>query len=379
MPPSREGIAVHAASVGEVNAAAPLIRALQQHMPDVPLIVTTFTPTGSRRVQALFGQRVFHVFAPLDLPGAVRRFLARVRPRIIVVLEREIWPNLYARADRLGVPVLLANTRLSERSASRYARTGALMVNTLGRVAWAGAQTAADAERLVRCGAAPERIEITGNLKFELALPPGLPKESRALRASWGVTRPVLTAGSSRATDEDILLPAFRELLDRLPDALLILVPRHPERFAEVTDKARAAGFRVAVRSEGAACAPGTQVFVIDAMGELMRYYAAGDLAFVGGTFGSAGGHNLLEPAALGKPILFGPNTRNAEEIAERLVKEGAAVRVGSGAEFRAAAQRWLRDPVAREAAGQAALWVVEQGRGALQRHLAVIQHYLGQ
>lgn len=375
----RDGIVVHAASVGEVNAAAPLIRALLRDRPDVPLTVTTFTPTGSRRVVSLFGGRVFHVFAPLDLPGAVRRFLERTRPRLAVVMETEIWPNLFAQAHRRGLPLLMANARLTKRSAKGYGRAGKLIPGALAEVAWVGAQTPQDAERLIAAGARAERVEVVGNLKFEIAAPSGLQAEGQALRHHWGAERPVIVAGSTHAADERVLLPAFRTLLDEVPDALLILVPRHPERFAEAERGAVAAGFDVARHSRLTSGSGRTQVLVVDAMGVLMHYYAAGDIAFVGGSFGRVGGHSLVEPAALGRPVLFGPDTANAEDIAACLTKVGGGRRVHTGAEWCSMATDWLRDADAKARAGDAARRLVEDSRGALARHLAAIERRLDQ
>jgi 3-deoxy-D-manno-octulosonic-acid transferase len=373
----RGGIVLHAASFGEVNAAAPLISALLKHAPGLPLTITTFTPTGSRRVRSAFGKRVFHVYAPLDLPGSVGRFFKRLQPRLLVVLETEIWPNLYGEAGRLGVPVLLSNARLSARSVGAFQRLASLSRGTLAHVTWAGAQTTEDRDRLIACGLPAHRTEVAGNLKFDVSVSPTLTEESVALRSAWGSARPVLTAGSSRAGDEAILLPAFRKIQQVVPDALLILVPRHPERFAEAARKARAAGLRVALRSESATASPEVECYVIDTMGELMRYYACCDVAFVGGTFANIGGHNLLEPAALGKPVLFGPHTHNIEEIAQQLSASGGGLKLQSEAELTAAVLHWFEDRAARARAGSAAQALVENNRGALDRNLAAVMHYL--
>lgn len=375
--PTAGGLVLHAASVGEVNAAAALIRSLAQHHPDLPLTITTFTPTGSRRVRALFGQRVHHVYVPLDLPGAVKRFFRRLQPRLVVVMETEIWPNLYAEAQRAGVPILLINARLTDRSAQGYRRARELIADALASVSWISAQSARDAERLVACGARPDRVEVVGNLKFDVSVPPTLPAEGRVLRSAWGEERPVLVAGSTHAGDEAVLLPAFLAARDQLADPLLILVPRHPERFGEAAKRAREAGLRVALFSESEHCPAGTDCFVIDAMGELLRYYACCDVAFVGGTFAPVGGHNPLEPAALGKPVLFGPHTENINEIAERLVAKGGALRLESAEELSQALLRWFSNDALRAEAGEAARSLVENGRGALQRNLKAIRHAL--
>ncbi len=376
-PARTGGIVIHAASFGEVNAAAPLVSALLQRMPELPLTVTTFTPTGSRRVRALFGERVQHVYAPLDLPGGVRRFFQRQQPRLLIVMETEIWPNLYAEAARLGVPIMLSNARLSEKSMRGYRRAEALVRDTLSRVAWIGAQSDDDAGRLILCGAQVGRTETAGNLKFDLPVPLTLAGEGLALRMQWGDHRPVLTAGSTRPGDEEVILPAFREILKSRPDALLILVPRHPERFEEAARKARAAGFKVALRSHSETCAEDTECFVIDTMGELMRYYACADVTFVGGTFAPVGGHNLLEPAALGKPVLFGPHIGNTEDAARKLVESGGGLKLESGEQLTAAVLHLFGEAKAQKQAGEAAQQVVTEGRGALEKNLSIVRRFL--
>lgn len=306
------GILVHAASVGEFNAASPLIRALLKTYPGKSITVTSLTPTGSERVQSELGDKVSHCYIPLDLPGAVSRFLSRLQPQLIIVMETEIWPNLYLRAQRLNIPLMMANARLSMRSVNRFQRIPGFVKDVLLAVDWIGAQSTNDQNRLNGCGADPQAVELTGNLKFDLATPASLKEQGAALRSRWNSSRPVLVAGSTHEADESVVIPAFVDLLTNLPDALLILVPRYPERFARATQLAIAAGLRTELHSQGEACSEQAQCFVIDTIGELMTYYACGDVAFVGGSFGDQGGHNALEPAALGKPVLLGPNMENA-------------------------------------------------------------------
>ncbi len=370
-PPRRGGIVVHAASMGEVNAAAALIRALAARHPDLPLCVTTFTPTGSDRVRELFGDAAFHVYAPLDLPGAVRRFLDRVGPRLLVIMETEIWPNLYHQAAARGVPLMIANARISARSFGRYRRLRALTAEALGRASRIAAQSEGDAERLRVLGAPPKRLTVSGNLKFDFAPPPGLDDEGRSLRRAWGAQRPVLVAGSTHEREEAEVLAAFRTLRADWPDALLVLVPRHPERFARAAQAARAAGLEVALRSTGVAGAAASACLVVDAMGELLRFYAAGDVAFVGGSLEPVGGHNLLEPAALGRPVLVGPYTANFADITALLLDAGAVRRVADGAELAAAAAELFGDAALRERMGAAGRELVRSGQGALERTLA--------
>jgi len=370
-PPRRGGIVVHAASMGEVNAAAALIRALAARHPDLPLCVTTFTPTGSDRVRELFGDAAFHVYAPLDLPGAVRRFLDRVGPRLLVIMETEIWPNLYHQAAARGVPLMIANARISARSFGRYRRLRALTAEALGRASCIAAQSEGDADRLRALGAPPDRLTVSGNLKFDFAPPPSLDDEGLALRRAWGAQRPVLVAGSTHEREEAEVLAAFRTLRADWPDALLVLVPRHPERFARAAQAARAAGLEVALRSTGVAGAAGSACLVVDAMGELLRFYAAGDVAFVGGSLEPVGGHNLLEPAALGRPVLVGPYTANFADITALLLDAGAARRVADGASLAAAAAELFGDAALRERMGAAGRELVRSGEGALERTLA--------
>ena len=373
----RGGIWVHAASVGEFNAASPLIRALLKTYPEIPLTVTTLTPTGSERVKRDLGDKVAHSYIPIDLPGSVSRFLKRLQPRMIIVMETEIWPNLYLQSRRLNMPLLMANARLSKRSVERFRHLPGFVGEILQTVAWIGAQSDADAERLVSCGANLQHIDMTGNLKFDLSVPASLEEQAVALRLRWGQERPVLVAGSTHEADENVVIPAFVELLKSVPDALLILVPRYPERFARAAQLAKAAGLRTELRSQGEVCSAQAQCFVIDSIGELMSYYACADVAFVGGSFGEQGGHNALEPAALGKPVLLGPNMENAKEIAEQLLQCNAAQRVTNRQDFREAAEQILTDGVLRDSMGQAGRGLVEKNKGALDLTLSAIKKLL--
>lgn len=373
----RGGIWVHAASVGEFNAASPLIRALLKTYPEIPLTVTTLTPTGSERVKRDLGDKVAHSYIPIDLPGSVSRFLKRLQPRMIIVMETEIWPNLYLQSRRLNIPLLMANARLSKRSVERFQRFPGFVGEVLQTVAWVGAQSDADAERLASCGTKLQRIDMTGNLKFDLSVPASLEEQAVALRLRWGQERSVLVAGSTHEADENVVIPAFVELLKSVPDALLILVPRYPERFTRATQLAKAAGLRTELRSEGEVCSTQAQCFVIDSIGELMNYYACADVAFVGGSFGEQGGHNALEPAALGKPVLLGPNMENAKEIAEQLLQCNAAQRVTNQQDFRQEAEKILSDGILRDSMGQAGRGLVEKNKGALDLTLSAIKKLL--
>lgn len=370
-------ILIHAASVGEFNAASPLIKGLLKTYPDTPLTVTTLTPTGSERVSRDLGDKVFHSYIPIDTAGAVRRFLKRLQPRLIIVMETEIWPNLYLQSQQQEIPLLMANARLSKRSVERFRRLSGFIAEVLQTVDWVGAQSNADAERLIHCGAQPQHVEMTGNIKFDLAIPASLEERAEALRLRWGRHRPVLVAGSTHEADEQVIIPAFIALLSTMPDALLILVPRYPERFTRAAQIAIAAGLQTELRSQGEACSAQAQCFVIDTIGELMNYYACADLTFVGGSFGDQGGHNPLEPAALGKPVLLGPHMENAREISAQLLQDGAALRVNDQFDFKTTAEEILSDGVLRDRMGQAGRGLIEKNKGALELTLAAVERVL--
>jgi 3-deoxy-D-manno-octulosonic-acid transferase len=368
------GIWVHAASVGEFNAASPLIKAIAKEYPELPLTVTSLTPTGSERVQSELGKNVLHSYIPIDLPGAVSRFLERLQPSVIIIMETEIWPNLYLEAQRRNIPLLMANARLSGRSVRRYQAVSGFIGEVLQGVAWIGAQSDEDADRFLRCGADLQRIHMTGNLKFDQNIPASLVERGIALRSRWDQDRPVLVAGSTHEADENVLIPAFTSLLEILPDALLILVPRYPERFTRAAQLAKAAGLHTELRSQGEACSAQAQCFIIDSIGELLTYYACADVTFVGGSFGEQGGHNPLEPAALGKPVLLGPNMVNAKEISLQLLQCGAAKRVTDQYDFRQSAEKILTDGNLRHRMGMAGKGLVDKNRGALDLTLDAVK-----
>jgi len=376
-PPVGGGIVIHAVSVGEVNAASALVRSLARIYPDRPLCVTTFTPTGSDRVRDLFNDEVFHVYAPFDTPGAVKRFYARVQPGLLIVMETEIWPNLYVEAARRRIPVMIANARISEHSFGGYRRLRGMTRFALSHVSRIAAQSEIDENRLIAIGADPSRLEVTGNLKFDVSLPPSLVEEGNAIRHDWGRERMVLLAGSTHDGDEAVLFEAFSTMLRAFPSALLVVAPRHPERFTRVAQQARAAGLGVSLRSEGMGCPATSQCFIIDTMGELQRFYAACDVAFVGGSLERIGGHNVLEPAALSKPVLVGPYTFNFEDITAQLVATRAAERIHDADGLAETAVQLFEDPELRRRMGQAGLDLVKSGQGALARTLQIVEELL--
>jgi len=368
---------VHAVSVGEVIAAGPLVRALRERFPGHALVVTTTTPTGARQLARMFAGEVRQAWLPFDLPGAARRFLRRLRPDAGVVMETEVWPNLYRACRRAGVPVVLANARLSASSARGYRRLRRLAAPALEDLAAVAARDESDAERF-RAIAPRARIEIVGNLKFDFAPDAAQVSEGRGLRHLLGVARPVWIAASTHAGEDEIVLAAHERLRWARPDVALILVPRHPERFEDVARLCRERGFTTVRRSEGAGGDDATAVLLGDTMGELMRLYAAADVAFVGGSLVPTGGHNPLEPAALGLPVLTGPHRFNFEQVFAALFAAGGAVEVSDAATLEASVEWLLGDPSERERRGTAARGVVEAGRGATGRIVDLVAGRLG-
>jgi 3-deoxy-D-manno-octulosonic-acid transferase len=374
----QRGIWVHAVSVGEVQASESLVRALRATYPDLPLVLTTVTPTGSERARALFGDDIIHSYAPYDLAGSVRRFFNWARPALAIILETELWPNLYHECGKRKVPLVLASARISPKSVRHYRRLLGLFRETLSHGIVIAAQSEADADRFRLLGANPARTHVTGNIKFDFELPADVLEAGSEFRRLHAAQRPVWIAASTHHGEEELLLKVHRQVLESVPDALLVLVPRHPERFPSVAGLIEREGFETVLRSSRQACQDSTKVFLGDSMGELKTFYAASDIAFVGGSLVQIGGHNLLEPAALGLPVLTGPHNFNAEDIAELFVKNGAATIVNDGQELAGHIVRLFADPAERARLGQTGQSTVLKNRGALARLLALVRPLLG-
>lgn len=372
-PPGVPMLWLHCASVGEVLAARPLIEALLERYPDHCLTLTTMTATGAERARALAEARddgrLVHRFIPLDFPAAAARFVTRLRPALALFFETELWPNLLAACRRQGVPVAVVNGRLSPRALRGYRRLRPLMREALACVDWLAAKSTADAERFRELGMAEARITVVGSLKFDIAPDDEAGRTSERLRARLG-ERPVWVAGSTHAGEEERLLAAHARLRERCPDALLLLVPRHPQRFDAVATLCEKADMPTARRSRDEWPVADTAVYLGDTMGELMAFYGAADLAFVAGSLVPIGGHNLLEPAALGVPVLTGPELANFAEVAETLRAAGALVEVADEAALAAALTALCADPAERRRLGEAGRAVVAANRGALERTL---------
>jgi len=369
---------VHAVSVGEVRSAAPLVAALVERYPKHRIVVTTMTPTGSQQVRELFGDSVSHCYVPFDFPDAVRRFFDRVRPEAAVIAETEFWPNIFAECGCRRIPLLLVNSRVSQASLRGYLRVPNIARAMLANADLLCAQTRVDAQRLRNLGAAERLIHVTGNLKFDVELPARLLDEARELRGRWGSTRPVWIAASTHAGEERKILEAHAMLKQRHPTLLLVLVPRHPERFQSVAALCRRRGFSVALRSRTPGVLPsGTEVLVGDTMGELQRLYAAADVAFIGGSLVPHGGQNLLEACAVDVPVAFGPHMFHFEEISAMALERGAARQVHDVPGLAAAVALYLEQPDLRRAAGSAAHTLVTDNRGALGRTLLLVEEAL--
>ncbi len=377
------GVWVHAVSVGEVQVAAILISALRERDHALEITLTCATPTGRERARALLpGVEVR--YAPYDLPGAVRRCLRRLRPRLLVVVEAELWPNLLHEVTHAGVPVLLASARVSARSAAIYRRLPGLLRATLQGNVWVGAQTPADVERFTALGVASDRVSLAGNIKFDRTLPADIHERGALLRACYAAGRPVWVAGSTHPAEEPIVLEAHSQLRATEPQALLILAPRHPARFAGAAAAVAAHGFRLVRRSafgtdggNEAVLDSSHEVLLLDTLGELLDFYAAADVAFVGGSLVPVGGHNLLEPAALGVPVLAGPEQFNSPDIAAALAQQGSLTTVHDARELAAALAMLMRDPDRRALKGDAGRLAIDAHRGALGKLLRLIDNLL--
>ena len=371
------GIVLHSVSVGETLAAVPLVRALRHRYPTLPITVTTMTPTGSERAQSAFGKDVHHVYLPYDLPGAINRFLNVVDPKLVIIMETELWPNIITALHQRHIPLVIANARLSARSAKGYKKLGKFMAQLLQRITLIAAQNEEDGERFVDLGLKRTQLTITGSLKFDISVTPELAARALTLRSQWASRRPVWIATSTHEGEESLILDAHRRLLARFPDLLLILVPRHPERFDVARDMTQKRGFSYILRSSGEIPSGSTQVVIGDTMGELMLLYGIADLAFVGGSLVERGGHNPLEAAAHAIPVLMGPHTFNFKDICAKLQESDALITVTDVISLDKEIGNLLSDDDYRRYYGRHAVEVLHQNQGALQRVLQLLEPYL--
>ncbi|MDR3478026.1 MAG: lipid IV(A) 3-deoxy-D-manno-octulosonic acid transferase [Gammaproteobacteria bacterium] len=368
---------IHAASVGETIAAIPLIKALQKQYPALPILITNMTITGGVRTKATFGDSVLQAYVPYDLPAANHRFLQRVNPVIALIIETELWPNMFYACRQRNIPIMVANARLSQKSANGYARVATITRQMLSAVRTLAVQTEIEAKRFVALGMPENRVVITGSIKFDVEVPADFSEKSVMLRAELGRDRLIWIAASTHATEEEIILAAHRKILEAFPDALLILVPRHPERFNQVFALSEQQGFATVRRSEGKTVTAQTTVYLSDTMGELMLMYSVSDVAFVAGSFAPIGGHNMLEAAVLGKPIITGPVLFNFEEISKKLIVAKGMLTVSNADELAIQVTKCFADKTYRQEVGENAKQFVDANRGALAKHLALINTIL--
>ncbi|MFK8019648.1 MAG: lipid IV(A) 3-deoxy-D-manno-octulosonic acid transferase [Pseudomonadales bacterium] len=376
---------LHSVSMGETLAAAPLVRALQARYPKQRLLITTMTPTGSEQVRRSFGSTVDHVYAPYDLPGCVHRFLERTKPSIAIIMETELWPNTLKQCHKTATPTVLINARLSASSAKGYARVSSITRNMMQQLDAVAVQSEADGERFVQLGLAPNKLTVTGSIKFDYAIDPQARQQLAQIHAqihapahgSADDVRPadlfVWIAASTHQGEDEIMLDAQNALLRAGLNTLLILVPRHPERFDDVYRLCQQSGLTVARRSADTQLPQGTQVLLGDTMGELATLFGACKLAFIGGSLIERGGHNPIEPAAWGVPVLAGPHMFNFLDIGRQLKTGGGMMTVHNANDIAAHVQASINDPIKYDAAGASNRTVVATNRGAVARQLAVI------
>lgn len=377
VPVQQGGVWLHAVSFGEAIAAVPLIELLQKTYPSMPVTVTTMTPTGSEKIRSVFGDTVFNVYVPYDLPGIMRRFIKKINPKLVVVIETELWPNMLHQLKKQNIPVLLANGRLSERSAANYQKIKSLTKTMLNCFTKLLVQTQLEAERYVALGCSPEKIQVTGSIKFDIVVSDELKQSAILLRKALGENRVVFIAASTHEGEEEIVLDAFATAKQEIPDLLLLLVPRHPDRFEKVAKLCVERGFNLVHRSRQQPCATSTDIFLGDTMGELLLFYGAADVAFVGGSFVPVGGHNVLEPAALAKAIIVGPYMENFLRVTELLRQARAIRQLDDTDKLAKTIIELMQIPSLRREMGFNAEKVVLANRGALQKHFDVINNLL--
>ena len=368
---------LHAVSVGEVQASRPLVNALLEEYPDYKILITTMTPTGADSVKQYFGDSVTHLYLPYDLPVSVKHFISIIEPSILIVMETELWPNLFHYCHEKNIPVIVVNARMSEKSAKGYRRFSSFTHSTLENISLVVAQGKKDAERMIALGADEDKVIMTGNLKFDIHLPHSVSEQAQALRRYFSVNRPVWIAASTHEGEEKIILDAFDRVLQQHPQCLLVIVPRHPERSAAVRELCAKRNHKVLSKSDNRECDADVKVFILDTLGELLMYYAAADVAFVGGSLTETGGHNMLEPACLGLPVIMGPHVFNFQEISQLLLDEGAAWKVSNIIELSGRVSGLLGDANLRHSTGELGRDIVLKNRGNVEKIMELIRDFI--
>jgi 3-deoxy-D-manno-octulosonic-acid transferase len=368
---------LHAVSVGEVNAARPIINRLLDQYSNYQLLVTTVTPTGAMTALQLFGKDIRHLYLPYDLPFAVKSFLKLIRPSLLITMETEIWPNLYQACNRSNIPILIINARLSQKSAKGYQLVSSLMAQTLSLVDLIAAQTSNDAARFISFGAPKEKVIVTGNLKFDITIPQSITEQAQSLKRYFSVNRLIWIAASTQEGEEKIVLAAHQKILVDYPDAILILAPRHPERISKVSNLCELIGFDYVKRTDQTPFTDKHTVYLLDTLGELQLHYAASELAFVGGSLVQTGGQNMMEPASLGLPVITGPHTYNFIEITDLLSEQDVLTLVSNETELANEVCKLLGNANQRHYLGEKGRAVIESNRGNIERLMQLIEPYL--
>jgi len=364
---------LHAVSLGESIAATPLIKNIRRNYPNIPIVVTTTTPTGAKLITKNFADDVTHCFSPYDVPDVLSRFLDKVKPRLLIIMETELWPNLFFYCEKRHIPIFIANARLSEKSARGYKKISALSKQLLRAVNKIAIQTQIEAERFFQLGLDPSKAEITGSIKFDLEIPAGLQDSAKILRQQWGENRLIWIAASTHENEETQILEAYKKIKLQIPNLLLVLVPRHQERFNRVIQLCNNYSDHIVLRSENRSCDAKTEIFIGDSMGELLLFYAAANIAFVGGSLITTGGHNPLEPAALNLPILMGPHYFNFADICSRLINTGALKIVNNADDLAQQIITILTTENLRQEMGNKAYEFVIQNKGATAKHMQIL------
>jgi len=374
---NKDVIWVHAVSVGEVEACRPLVTAMQTEFPDKQILITTMTPTGSERVGLLFSDSVLHCYLPYDLPFSINGFLKRTRPIFGVIMETEIWPNLAHTCKSRHIPIVLANARLSERSTQGYSRFPRFIKQTLDCFRFIATQGQQDKLNFQQLGADDSKVHAIGNLKYEVNLPASLLEQASAMRAMWDIDRPVWIAASTHEGEDEIILNASRQVRGTFSNLLLIIVPRHPERFERVAALSHRSGFKTLKRSENLPCSSDIEVLIVDTMGELPLFYAASDVALVCGSLIPHGGHNILEPAALGRAIITGAHYFNFNDITKQFLDAQAAIKISDTEELADTVSMLLNNPERRAQMGEASLKLIARSQGGSLRLINLIKRHV--
>lgn len=368
---------VHAVSVGEVNAATPLVQQFLEKYTEHQLLITTVTPTGATTVNKRFGKDVMHLYLPYDLPFSVKRFLRIVKPEILVTMETEIWPNLYSACNQLDIPIFIINARLSQRAVKRYRLVSKLMTYTLSLVEIIAAQTHADAERFISFGANKEKVFVTGNIKFDISVPHSITEQAQSLKRYFSINRPIWIAASTHEGEEEIILDAHMKILEKYSDAVLILAPRHPDRADKVASYCKNRNLLYINRTNQTMFKPEHTVYILDTLGELQLHYAASQVAFVGGSLVASGGQNMMEPASLGLPVISGPHTFNFTEITDLLIKNNALIQVSDDKELTEQICKLFSDANLRFHIGELSKEVIELNKGNIEKLIELFDQYI--